>query len=135
MPKLKGPQNATPPSSQGPDSSAGPWGRINPTPQSAQTLRLRKRPSSTTEHSFSYPYRTLSSWTWRRDVQQEELKIEAGPDAITIRGKGLVRLVEALDVGALELVTETAPETRASLENAIIVDSLIVEDGAKSSRT
>jgi len=34
----------------------------------------------------------------------------AGPDAITINGNGLVRLVEALDVGALELiVAESKP--------------------------
>src|SRR5271170_7041689 len=107
MPKLKGPQdlpNESKPPVSKPDPRIGPWGKINPSPQSAQTLRLCKGASSSAEESFSYPYRSLSSWHWRRELQEEELKIEAGPDAISIRGKGLIRLVEALDTGTLEIV-------------------------------
>jgi len=111
MPKLKGPQDV--PSESAPpvstlDPWSGTWGKINPSPQSAQTLRLCKALSSSAEESFSYPYRSLSSWQWRRELQEEELKIEAGLDAITIRGKGLGRLVDALDTGALEIVRESS---------------------------
>ena len=130
MPKLKGPQDlpneSTPPIAK-PDPWSGPWGKINPSPQSAQTVRLCKGVSSSAEESFSYPYRSLSSWQWRRDLQREELRIEAGPDAITIRGKGLSRLVDALDTGALETVRERSSATEASLENTILVESLIIE--------
>jgi hypothetical protein len=104
MPKLKGPQDLpNEPAQPGPqpDPWSDAWGKINPTPQSAQTLRFCKGTSSSGEESFSYPYRSLSSWYWRRELQHEELRIEAGPDAITIRGRGLGRLVDALDVGAL----------------------------------
>src|SRR5476649_1920745 len=100
MPKLKGPQdvpNESAPPVFKPDQWSGPWGKINPSPQSAQTLRLCKAVSSAGEKTYSYPYRSLVSWHWRRELQQEELKIEAGPDAITIRGKELTRLVDALD--------------------------------------
>lgn len=130
MPKLKGPQDlpneSTAPVSK-PDSWSGPWGKINPSPHSAQTLRLRKGISSAAEESFSYPYRSLSSWQWRCELQWEELKIEAGPDAITIRGKGLGRLVDALDVGSLEFVQESSTGTASTLENTIVVQSLIIE--------
>ena len=111
MPKLKGQQdvpNESAPPVPKPDPWSGPWGKINPSPQSAQTLRLCKALSSSAEESFSYPYRSLSSWQWRRELQEEELKIEAGLDAITIRGKGLGRLVDALDTGALEIVRESS---------------------------
>jgi len=130
MPKLKGPQdlpNESTPLVSKPDPWSGPWGKINPSSQSAQTLRLCKGASSTAEESFSYPYRSLSSWQWRRELQEEELKIEAGPDAITIRGKGLIRLVDALDTGALETVRESSSTTALSLENTIVVESLMIE--------
>lgn len=58
---------------------------------------------------------------------KEELKIEAGADTISICGKGLVRLAEALDDGALEIVTERVSESATSPDNAIIVDTLVVE--------
>ncbi len=131
MPKLKGPQDvpneSTPPVPK-PDPWSGPWGKISPLPQSAQTLRLYKAMSSSAEESFSYPYRSLSSWQWRRELQSEEIKIGAGPDAITIRGKGLIRLVDALDIGTLESVRETFGASGSSLENAIVIESLIIEN-------
>ncbi len=130
MSKLKGPQDL-PKESTSPvskfDPWSGPWGKINPSPQSAQTLRLCKRVSSSAEESYSYPYRSLSSWQWRRELQDEELKIEAGPDAITIRGKGLGRLMDALDIGALEIVRESSIGAVSTLENTIVVQSLIIE--------
>jgi hypothetical protein len=130
MPKLKGPQDApnesTSPVAK-PDTWSGSWGKINPSPQSAQTLRLCKRTSSSMEESFSYPYRTLSSWYWRRELQQEELKIEAGPDTVTIRGKGIVRLLDALDTGALEAVRENIGAIVSAVDNAIVVESLTIE--------
>jgi hypothetical protein len=115
-----------------PDPWSGPWGKINPMPHSAQTLRLCKGVSSSGEESFSYPYRNLSSWHWRRKLKEEELKIEAGPDAITIRGKGLCRLVDALDTGALETVRENSHGSELSLENAIVVESLLIDKSGEA---
>jgi hypothetical protein len=130
MPKLKSPQNvpneSTPPGSTL-DSWSGPWGKINPSPESVFTLRLNKEVTSSKEESFSYPYRNLSSWKWRRDFQAEELRIQAGPDLITIRGKGLIRLVDALDAGSLVFVRESPRGSVARLENATEVDSLVVD--------
>jgi hypothetical protein len=130
MPKLKGTQdlpNESTPAVSKPNPWSGPWGKINPSPQTAQTLRLCKRVSSSAEESFSYPYRSLASWQWRRELQEEELKIEAGPDAITLRGKGLSRLVDALDTGALEIVRESSIGAASSVEDTIVVQSLIIE--------
>ncbi len=130
MPTLKGPQdqrNDSTPSAPKADPWNGPWGTINPAAASSQTLRLCKGVTSSVEESFSYPYRSLSSWYWRRELQEEELRIEAGPDVITIRGKGLIRLVDALDAGALATVREGSGTLESSLEDAIVVASLLVE--------
>ena len=37
-------------------------------------------------------------WVWRSNREQEELRIEAGPDVVTELGHGLARLVNALDL-------------------------------------
>lgn len=131
MPRLKRPDDKPNKSAApvaAPDPRSGPWGRINTAPQSALTLRLCKGVSSSVEESFSYPYRNLSSWYWRRELDREELKIEAGPDLITVRGEGLIRLVDALDVGALEMIREI-PEPGNSTGNsdAINIESLVIE--------
>ena len=130
MPKLKGGQDLQkdfiPPVLK-PDPWSGTWGRMNPTPQSVHALRLCKTTSSSLEESYSYPYRSLSSWRWRRDLQEEELKIEAGPDTITIRGKNLDRLVDALNMGGLEFVRESPIGAASCVESTIIIQSLIVE--------
>lgn len=130
MPTLKGPQglsDKSTPVAPKPDSWSGPWGKINPSPHSSQTLRLCKGGASSREESFSYPYRSLSFWYWRRELEEERLKIEAGPDVITIRGKGLIRMVDALDAGALETVREGSGVMESSLEDTIVVASLQVE--------
>jgi hypothetical protein len=87
------------------DELHGPWGRINPEAQSVGALRLCKG-NGDSEETTSYPYRVLSSWNWRSNHDQEELRIEAGPDVVTVLGHGLTRLVDALDVGTLEILRE-----------------------------
>jgi len=97
--KLKKSQTPSEPSSVK-DELSGPWGRINPEPQSVVVLRLCKKTSLSTEETHSYPYRALSCWRWRGGGE-EELKIEASSDLITVKGRGMDRLVEALDRGSL----------------------------------
>ena len=108
------------------DELHGPWGRINPEPQSAVVLRLCKKPSPATEESYSYPYRVLSSWHWRGGVSEEELKIEASTDLITVKGRRLDRLVEALDQTALEILREVRENSPAESENSIWVSSIAI---------
>jgi hypothetical protein len=131
MPKLKGTASNVGELSAHKDVFAGAWGRINPTPHSAITLRVAKTPTAKFEEAFSYPYRTLSTWTWRRLDRQEEIKIEAGPDLIVVRGRGLALLVEALDSGALESIIE-GTDTNFSSEGATVITFLIVEKSGSS---
>ena len=60
-------------------------------------------------------------------LQDEELKIETGYYTVTIHGNGLGRLADALDAGALEIIRESAIGVVLPVENAIVVQSLIIE--------
>jgi hypothetical protein len=122
--KLKKSQTPSEPSSAK-DELSGPWGRINPEPQSVVVLRLCKKTSPSTEETHSYPYRALSCWHWRSGVAEEKLEIEAGSDLVTVTGHGLERLVEALDRGALELVAESAEEGVGE-SSPITISSIVI---------
>ena len=106
------------------DESDGPWGRINPEPQSVLTIRFIKKSSPVTDETHSYPYRVLSSWHWRGGVDEEELKIEASSDLVTIKGCGLDRLVEALDRNTLEILRENPDSSPNETEDKIWVSSI-----------
>ena len=108
------------------DDWSGPWGRISPTPRSVDTLRICKGKSS--EEIHSYPYRVLSSWHLRgAGHEEEELKIEAGPDLITVIGHGLSRVAAALDLGSLEVLTETVAQVGTPGDSKIMVSSITLE--------
>ncbi|MCE0498503.1 MAG: hypothetical protein LV481_11215 [Methylacidiphilales bacterium] len=123
--KLKKSQTASEPSSKKDDWS-GPWGRISPEPQSVLTIRFIKKSSSSSEETYSYPYCVLSSWRWRSGVGEEELKIEASSDLVTVKGRGLDRLVEALDQNALETLCEAPGGGPTETADPIWVSSICI---------
>ena len=124
--KLKKSQTPSEPSSTK-DELSGPWGRINPEPQSVVVLRLCKKTSASTEETHSYPYRALSCWHWRGGVDDETLEIVAGSDLVTVTGRGLERLVEALDRSSLEILREALDST-IDAENSIRVSAISITD-------
>ena len=108
------------------DDWSGPWGRISPTPRSVDTLRICR--GKTSEEIHSYPYRVLSSWHLRGiGHDAEELKIEAGPDLVTVVGRGLSRVAAALDQSSLEVLSETAAVPEAVKDSKIFVSAISIE--------
>jgi hypothetical protein len=73
------------------------------------------------QKTHSYPYRVLASWHWSKRADEEELTIKASADRITLRGRGLDRLVEALERGSLEIVVEVPENEVGSEQNAVRV--------------
>jgi len=124
--KLKKSQTPSEPSSTK-DELSGPWGRINPEPQSVVVLRLCKKTSPSSEETHSYPYRALSCWHWRGGTGEEELKIEAGSDLVSVKGHGLDRLVEALDRNSLELMREASSNSDIAEGTTIQIVSITVD--------
>jgi hypothetical protein len=105
---------------------SGPWGRINPDAQLVGTLRFCKRITATKEETYSYPYRVLASWRWRGSGGGEELEIEAGSDLILIKGRGLDRVVEALDRNALEILRENPATGVVEINDQIQIEEIAV---------
>ncbi len=123
--KLKKSQTPSEPSSTK-DELSGPWGRINPEPESVAVLRLCKKTSPSSEETHSYPYRALSCWHWRGGFAGDKLEIVAGSDLVTVTGRGLERLVEALDRNALEILREAPDNGGAGAEDVTWVSSIVV---------
>jgi hypothetical protein len=116
------------------DDWSGPWGRISPTPRSVDTLRICKGKSS--EEVHSYPYRVLSSWHLRGvGHDTEELKIEAGPDLITVMGRGLARIAAALDLSSLEVLSETGAANGTVQDSKIFVSTITLENARDNGKT
>lgn len=89
------------------DAWSGSWGSIAPSNQVVGAIRFRK----IGEESYSYPYHVIIRWHWK-DGETEELEIKAAGDVITILGRGLEKLVDALDNGRLQQVFEQGSERR-----------------------
>ncbi len=109
-----------------PDAWNGPWGRINPTSETFDVIRFCQGTAGRNLKMHSYPVRVISSWHWTQEQDEEQLRIEAGADLITVRGKGLERIVEALDRGTLEVLKESAhldADTQAIVVSQIGIDS------------
>jgi hypothetical protein len=124
--KHKRPPTPPEPVSTKPDNWSGPWGRINPTSSGFDVVRFCQRSERSSEKTHSYPYRVISSWHWTGGAP-EELRIETGADQVTVKGRGLERIVEALDRGTLEVLSEVPGEMPPVEEHAIWITSINVE--------
>jgi hypothetical protein len=109
-----------------PDKWTGPWGRINPGSPSFDVVRFCQGAAHATQETHSYPYRLISSWHWTNNASEEELKIEASADLVTVKGRGLDRIVEALDRGMLEILCEVPSEIPPTEESAIWVSTIVI---------
>jgi len=106
------------------DPLSGPWGRIHD--DSMQTVRFQKT-DKWNSVTYSYPYRSLSRWTYRKAYSSEEIIIQAVTDTVTITGRNLEKLVEALDNGKLDLVREMGDGSALSA-SPIVVHSIAVKE-------
>jgi hypothetical protein len=125
---LKHKKSHPPPAASGGSSDkwTGPWGRINPESASFDVVRFCQGAGGH-QRTHSYPYRVISSWHWTAG-ETEELRIKASADLVTVRGRGLDRIVEALDRSTLEILREIPPEASSSDDEAIFVLAIQVDD-------
>jgi hypothetical protein len=110
-----------------PDKWTGPWGRINPGSPSFDVVRFCQGTIHANQKTHSYPYRVISSWHWR-DGEMEELKIEASADLVTVMGRGLDHIVEALDRGILEILCEVPGNISQAEESPIWVKAITIAE-------
>ena len=75
--------------------------------------------------AYSYPYHALSRWVLQAG-EPECLVVQAGKDRLTVRGRELNVVRDALDVGRLR-VLRTVKERYAYTSHRTIVEHLEVE--------
>ena len=102
----------------------GPWGSIDPTPQSVETLCVQIEQEAGKPRIYYYPYRTIGKWNWSMGTP-ETLEIQIGGVQLTVSGTGLRRLAEALNMGNLRLVQLNKP---LALNGEIRIQSIFLED-------
>ena len=102
----------------------GPWGSIDPVPQSIETLCVQIEQEVGKPRIYYYPYRTIGKWNWSLGMP-ETLEIQIGGVQLTISGTGLRRLAEALNTGNLRLVQLNQPP---ALTGEICIRAIAIED-------
>jgi hypothetical protein len=106
------------------DEWQGPWGSIEPVPNSVETLCIQIEKEAGKPRIYFYPYRTLGQWNWSMGAP-ETLEIHVGGVHLTISGRGLRRLAEALNQGQLRLVQQGPT---AATTGEIGIGSILMED-------
>jgi hypothetical protein len=99
---------------------------MSSSPDSVHVIRFCQGSEHSTQRTHSYPYRLLSSWHWIKSGDVEELTIKASADRITVRGRGLDRLVEALERGTLEVISEDPEEQAEAVQQPVWVSMIEV---------
>ena len=105
----------------------GPWGSIDPVPQSIETLCVQIEQEVGKPRIYYYPYRTIGKWNWSMGLP-ETLEIQVGGIQITISGTGLRRLADALNLGQLRLVLLNQPP---ELTGEVHIRSILLDDITK----
>lgn len=96
------------------------WGLVADAGENISVVRFE---TSTGAHTF--PYHTLTRWTL--SAAADELRIHAGREIVTLRGRHLGVLRDALDEGRLKLVRPTAARYEA-IRTGTAVRSIELED-------
>lgn len=98
------------------------WGLVADAGENVTVVRFE---TPTGAHTF--PYHTLTRWTL--SSANDELRIHAGREVVTLRGRDLGVLRDALDEGRLKLV-RPAPARYESLRTGAAVRSIELEESA-----
>jgi hypothetical protein len=104
----------------------GPWGSIDPTPQSVETLCVQIEQEIGRPRIYYYPYRSIGKWNWSMGAP-ETLEIQAGGVLLTVSGSGLRRLAEALNMGQLRLV-RVEGDGKSGSDGEICVRSILLDN-------
>jgi hypothetical protein len=86
------------------DPWSGLWGVVVPDAKSLSMLRVELQTKEGKQEMHAFAYSTLSWWVCRRVTDQEEWEISFGKQCLRVEGRGLERLMDALDEGRLKLI-------------------------------
>lgn len=95
------------------DPWSGLWGSVVPDVKSLSVLRVELPAQNGKQETHAFAYSSLSRWMCRKTGEDEELEIHFGKQSVKVQGRGLGKLIDALDEGRLKLIrTSTAEPDR-----------------------
>ena len=86
------------------DPWSGLWGRVVPDVKSLSMLRVELPAPNGKQETHAFAYSSLSRWLSRKAGENEELEIHFGKQSVKVQGRGLGKLIDALDEGRLKLI-------------------------------
>ena len=67
-------------------------------------LRIELPAQNGKQETHGFAYSSLSRWSCRKTGEDEDLEIHLGKKLVRVQGRGLCKLIDALDEGRLKLV-------------------------------
>jgi hypothetical protein len=112
------------------DPWSGLWGMVVPDVKSLSMLRVELLAQNGKQEIHGFSYSSLSRWSCRKTGEDEELEIHFGKQSVKIQGRGLGKLIDALDEGRLKLMRSCPPDLSAA--RPWIKELIVAEIGAKT---
>jgi hypothetical protein len=125
----------TRPSSDGESPLRDPWsdlwGSVVPDVKSLCMLRVELPAQNGKQETHAFAYSSLSRWLSRKTGENEELEIHFGKQSVKVQGRGLGKLIDALDEGRLKLIRASPLEPN---QGQPWIKELKVEEAALSQK-
>ena len=86
------------------DPWSGLWGSVVPDAKSLSMLRVELPAQNGKQETHAFAYSSLSRWLSCKSGENEELEIHFGKQSVKVQGRGLGKLIDALDEGRLKLL-------------------------------
>jgi hypothetical protein len=86
------------------DPWSGLWGSVVPDVKSLSMLRVELLAQNGKQETHGFAYSSLSHWYCRKTGEDEELEIHFAKQSVKVQGRGLGKLIDALDEGRLKLM-------------------------------
>ena len=86
------------------DPWSGLWGSVVPDVKSLSMLRVELPAQIGKQETHAFVYSGISRWLCRKTGEDEELEIHFGKQVVKVHGRGLGKLIDALDEGRLKLI-------------------------------
>jgi len=78
------------------------------------------------ERTVCCPLSGLSRWEWS-NVGEEKLVIDLAKDRVTVTGRGLAAVLDALDAGRLQVLRESPPTRTPPQDDQPRIDGIKIE--------
>ena len=97
------------------DPWSGLWGMVVPDAKSLSMLRVELPAQDGKQETHGFAYSGLSRWLCQKIGEDENAQIYVGKHVVNVKGRGLARLLDALDEGRLKLIRVCPVETKTTV--------------------